>query len=456
MYRMYFFLFCLIGSAQAQPLFESEFSYSQSFGFRTGVPLPDGGWMMVANWQTFDSTGAMLVRLDSALQVAWSKRFRYLRRDDFGTITALSDGNFMVGGAMRQNFTLEEGGALYKVDIDGNLIWSKFYDGVFDDRVLAIFEQADSTLMVFVRYGVTNRATRILHLTADGDIISERHFHTDANNSYGVRAEGVTSNGRGKYFLSGRGFNADSSEFFLFVCALTDQGMEWYRQFDFERTVVSSNDLQFTDDHHIVISGNINDSVTNGTNTLLLKMDTLGNTIWAKEYGLPDQFGEFVGNIGLAADGDLLISGWANNAIFRDMYLAKITPNGIPQWVRTYPGQGLGPVIPRDNRLFLIASKNSNAYLLYTTADGESFCEDSLRSTLLEFPLEPSIIFLTPGEEAPGLTAMVPVTVITADSVMSSLACSGVLRINQLTPQPLRIYPNPATTNIDIVVRDMR
>lgn len=446
---------CLISMSQAQSLYESEFSYSQSFGFRTGVQLPDGGWMMVANWQTFDSTGAMLVRLDSTLQVSWSKRFRYLRKDDFGTITALKDGNFLLGGAMRQNFTLEEGGVLYKVDIDGNLIWSKFYDGVFDDRVLAIFEQADSSLMVFIRYGVSNRATRILHLTADGDIITERHFHTDVNNSYGVRAEGVTTNGRGTYFLSGRGFNEDSSEFFLFVAALTDQGMEWYREFDVERNV-TSNDLQYTDGHHVVILANINDSITNGTNTLLLKIDTLGNTVWAKEYGLPDQFGEVVGNIGLAADGDLLISGWANNAVFRDMYLAKITTNGIPQWARSYPGQGLGPVIPFGNRLFLIGTKDSNAYLFYTTEDGESFCEDSLRSPLVEFPLNPSIIIRTPGEEAPGLTALVPATVITADSVMSNLACSGVLNIDPLHQHRLRLFPNPAVDRVEIDMSGIR
>jgi hypothetical protein len=63
-----------------------------------------------------------------------------------------------------------------------------------NDRVLDIFEQADNTLMIFIREGVNNRPTKVIHANEDGDILSQRAYYV--HNNMGLLANAVVADFR--------------------------------------------------------------------------------------------------------------------------------------------------------------------------------------------------------------------------------------------------------------------
>lgn len=71
---------------------------------------------------------AIVLITDSTLTPQWAKRYKYLNRDDLTCLTPPANGNVLVGGTMRQDFALQYGESLFKLDTAGNVIWHLMYD----------------------------------------------------------------------------------------------------------------------------------------------------------------------------------------------------------------------------------------------------------------------------------------------------------------------------------------
>ena len=197
-------LSCISILSFSQPIVEKTFSNEIKFTLSDGVQFDDGNWMFSAFAYSLtpgDSAMSIVLKTDSTFSLLWAKRYKHLRRDDFSCLTPLKDGNVLIGGTMRQTFSLEDGGSIYKLDTAGNVIWHLMYDEDFDDRVLDIFEQEDSTLMIFIREGVTNRPSKIIHATSQGSIISQRAYTVDSN--LGLLANAVVADESENYYFSG-------------------------------------------------------------------------------------------------------------------------------------------------------------------------------------------------------------------------------------------------------------
>lgn len=440
---------CLCCSlAQAQTYIERAISYDIPTGVVDAEPLP-GGDILLATFaypSTYDSAVAMLVKVDSNLEVRWAKRYKAFTKDDMSSLTTLQDGNILLGGTMRQQFSNQVGGSIYKIDTAGNVIWHKAYSASYDDRVLDVFEEADSSLMIFIRHGVTNQPTKILHANSNGDLLSSTTYF---NGSRGVFAEAVTSDQNGDYYMSGMLYNLTTTRLDLFVCLVNGSGMQWYKLFEFGRSI-SSYGISLTTDGNLMVAGHIQDTNTfNANNLFLMKLDLQGNELWTTEYAQPDPYTESLWGMLPRSNGEMILFGGAGTATGRDGLIFKVDASGNLMWTKGYhhyPIQTgyLAKVLPND-RLFLTMSTSTDSVLLLTASmTGETACsgisKTLVTSTLTVSSSSPSITSSTPN-----ITPNTPVITVSPASIAERTMCSGTVGL----PAPallddVRLYPVPS------------
>lgn len=441
----------------AQPLLEKVLSNEIKLALSDGLRFDDGSWMFSAYGYSItpgDSAMAMVIKTDSSFQPIWAKRYKHLRRDDFSCITALSDGNVLVGGTMRQSFSLDDGGSVFKLDTAGNVIWHLMYAEDFDDRVLDIFEQADSSLMIFIREGVTNRPTKIIHANKNGGIISQRAYTVDST-SFGLLANNVVADENEQYYFSGSVFIQGTQE--LFVCGVNASNLLWYKRFRFDdRSVGSFSSTYNPADQSIILGGTITDTVGIFVNIWLAKIDLLGDVKWAKEYGQDLGYTESVSVIKPLDNGDLMMLGRAFDDQGSQGFAMRLDAMGNKIWERAYdpisPSFGIGDAffLP-DGRMVINANSGEEVYLLQTAADGTAACSNSeISLNVADLALTDTIYALS--VDNPGIVEMIPALEVTDVLVQDSVRCASSVSIETFPTRPLELYPNPVQDRLTVVL----
>ncbi|MEL7530187.1 MAG: T9SS type A sorting domain-containing protein [Bacteroidota bacterium] len=445
--------------AWSQNLTEKVLSTDLKMALSDGVRLEDGSWMFSAFANSItpgDSSMAMVVKTDSSFSLLWAKRYKYLRRDDFSCITKLSDGNVIVGGTMRQSFSLENGGSLYKLDTAGNVIWHLFYDDSSDDRVENIFEQADSSLVIFIRKGVSNNPTKIIHASQEGNIISQREYTLADNQSLGLLADEVVADENEQYYFTGSVSNQGVQE--AYVCALDDNTLLWYKRFRFADRSTSSFKIAYDPmGQSLFIAGGVPDTIGIFTNIWLAKLDLMGNMLWAKEYGGPLRYTEFITGIYPQANGDILLSGSVFNDNGSDGYLMRLDATGNKLWEKGYKPNtttfSLGAFLLADGRMLLNGNSGTAVYLMTTDTNGQSACSSkSITLDVADLSAEDSTYALTVSN--PGILKVVPPVSLSDVVVNDSLLCMSSVSIEKRSLLTLTLYPNPAQDQLTVVLPD--
>jgi len=222
-----------------------------------------------------------IIRLDSSGDSLWIRRFGAVGADDAGhMIIELSDRSFLAVGQGRRSGTTD----LYMVKVDtlGNLTWSKHYGGSGSEYAYGVVETADGGFMIA---GSTTTSTQggsdlwLLRTDALGDTLWTRKF--DYHDGLD-RGDGIVAASNGDFVIGGRTWNGDYAQL------------------------------------------------------LGLRVDSLGNQIWAREFGtLAD--GEFAESIDKTSDGGFIIAGGKGLSSF-DFYLVRLSSDGDSLWAARYNG----------------------------------------------------------------------------------------------------------------------
>lgn len=445
-----------ISIALSQSVIEKVLSNEIKLALSDGVRFDDGSWMFSAFAYSIipgDSAMAMVIKTDSTFTPLWAKRYKFLRRDDFSCITPLIDGNVLVGGTMRQDFSLQDGGSVFKLDTAGNVIWHMMYDEAFGDRVLDIFEQADSSLMIFIREGVTNLPTKVIHANENGNILSQRTY--TVGNNFGLLANNVVSDESEQYYFSGTVFDQGTSE--LYVCAVDDSSLLWYKRFSFdERSVSSFSSAYNPADQSIILGGTIIDTVGIFVNIWLAKIDLLGNVLWAKEYGRDIAYSESSSAIKPLPNGDFMMFGRVFDDQGSEGFAMRLDSMGNKIWERGYnpssPTIGIGGafILP-DGKMLLSGNSGEQVFLLTTSAEGENACSISNVSFNIA---NLSVADTTYGlsTDNPGVQEFIPPLQTYNVSIQDSLLCAASVGIETRLQRHLDIFPNPVLDQLTVVL----
>ncbi len=432
----------------AQALYENVLSVP-SFKTRASDIWNDGmGHFFITAFSypaTYDSSMSLIIKTNDLMQLEWVKRFKILHRDYLTCISPCKDGNLLLGGSARENFNQNSGACLFKVDTSGNLIWSRQYSLSYDDALLKVFEQQDNSLMVFIRNGVSNVSNRVLHCDSNGIILSAHTYSVGFSGLYG---ESVTTDGQGNYFLCGT-VAGGAGNAVLFVSAFRQDSLLWFKQYDPGR-IMTAYGICRLDDGTLTVNGSIADpAISNSYNVWLMRIDTLGNSIWAKEYQQPLAYSETIGGIQSLPNTCTLMLGQANTTNGFTAFAAKIDATGNPVWAGDYgnfPFQSFYTAYPlTDGRILMNAFTLNEAYFTMTDAQGHGVCNNH-PMTLLAAPLNFTVSAVNPVPAVPAITTLSAPVFVTTPQVSISNLCSGNVGTQEWLKEVFPdVFPNPCS-----------
>lgn len=224
-----------------------------------------------------------VVRIDTNGDTLWTRRFGTTGQNDYGReIIQTADGNFLAVG---QGYSSANGTSdlyMVKIDVDGNLVWSKFYG-------------------------------------------------YSTGNEYGYGAVQLPDGG---YAISGSFAFSSTSDLWLLR---TDSNGDtlWTRRFDFHGEVDRGDDIALADDGGFVVGGRTSNA--GNMRMMAMKTDSLGNLLWSHEY--VNSTSDFAESIDNTSDGGFVLCG--GNAYPFDYFVVRIDSLGDSLWAATYDYDGM-------------------------------------------------------------------------------------------------------------------
>lgn len=315
----------------------------------------DGGYI-IAGW-TFspadgDITGPIsgtcpwIVKLDSAGNIIWDKC--YNGKSYVYSLQQTTDGGFIIAGV----------GYVTKLDSSGNITWEKSHSA----SVRSVQQTTDGG---FVAVGWVDvggfRDTWVVKLDASGNTTWERNYGGSSHESgmfiqqtidggY-IVASHTASSGTGDV----SGINHGSGTYDLWIVKLDSLGnLIWERNYGGSAQETARKSVQQTSDGGYIVacettssaSGDVSGLNKGGTDIWVIKLDTLGNIIWERNYG--GSGNETYPSIKQTTDGGYIFIGGTSSSASGDVsgiydatggiWVVKLDPLGNIIWERTYGG----------------------------------------------------------------------------------------------------------------------
>lgn len=352
-----------------------------------------------------------IVKTDFAGNKQWDKRFGGTRIEDLKALLQTRDGGYILGGYSNSGISGDKTESnwdpasanpsndywIIKIDASGNKQWDKRYGGIYDDK-LSCMEQTDDGGYILGGYsgsGISGDKTQpswgstdywIVRVDSAGTKLWDKRFGgTNNDQLYSICCTpdgGYLAGGYSWSQLSGDKTqpNCGASTFCDFWIVKIDRAGN--KQWD-KRYGGSANDelycLQPADDGGYMLggyswSGISGDKTQNNwgpsytSDYWLVKIDSLGNIQWDKDFGGVQREDEF-GTISRTKHGGYLLGGSSysdisgnkseNNLGLEQTWIIKIDSTGNKQWDKTIFTSGhdeTGLAIPTMDGCYAIAN----------------------------------------------------------------------------------------------------
>ena len=284
-------------------------------------------------------TDILIAKLDSNGSISWLKNFGGTGRDISNSSSVFSDNSIIISGYFKDTVSF------------GSTTLSSFGDGDYDgDIFIAKLDSTGNTVWAKNFGGSEGDSASDIQTLDDGSSIVSGWFRDSA--SFGSTT--LTSNGSTDAFFTKLDSNGSVS---------------WIKQFGGIGLDVIYGISSFNNNFLIggvfentISFGDINLTSSGGYDSFYAKLDSNGNTVWAKNFGGIGNDGGY--DIQPLSDGSSIISGnFRNNVTFggttltsagdADGFVAKLDSNGSVIWVKQFGGTGLdsldGITIESDN-----------------------------------------------------------------------------------------------------------
>jgi hypothetical protein len=344
----------------------------------------DGGFVIVGSTASFTINEIMYVlKLDSSGTLMWSKAYNAFGYDRLCGVQQTSDGGFYLSGLVEGGFGYFDH-AMMKVDLNGNVIWAKYFGGIEAEELRKLSITPGGGLLVAgynASFGVGAKEVQAIKLSSNGNILWAKTYGTlyeDFNSACKVASDG-------NYVLSGAVDITGSYGIRPTLIKLDTLGnIIWAKYYsgyieDWGRDLIQTPDGGF-----LLVGDTESYGYGNSRDICIIKTNSVGNVVWAKAYGGIGE--ELVHCVVAAPDGKYIISGTTSSYGFgnRDAFMMKFDINGSVDWFHTYGGitadYGYDLVTTPDNGLALSGRRSSNTlggydvYLIKTDANGYSSC----------------------------------------------------------------------------------
>jgi hypothetical protein len=385
------------------------------------IVMLEDGYLMTGIVKRDGADELLLVKLDFEGNIIWEKEYGGSKGDAGIRLLLTTDGNyFLVGGTASSDGDIENDPYvnglwdywILKIDLNGDIIWSKIYGGMANDTMWDAVLTSDGGLIltgwvessdgdITVHYGWYD--IWILKLNSQGEKVWDYTIGTPSFDFAGGIIETsdkgflVTSSSEG---YSGGNIDCDAineySEATIFKLDSLSN-FQWQQCYGGTSHESVTDLIEISDGYILtcitysgdgdVTGGGYHPGTSGGANSSdiwILKLDFFGNIIWQKCYGgsgddTPDKIFKTDDNNYLifgntsSHDGDVI--GNHSNGGYNDIWIFKINDSGELLWQQCFGGNGdetlEAGVIKVSDYNFIIATT------IYGNSTGQITCQES-------------------------------------------------------------------------------
>jgi len=266
----------------------------------------------------------------------WSRTYGGIENDEALAVVETENGDFIFVGYTSSFGAGAKDVLLYRTDSQGNELWRKTYGGWSDDSANDLIEAEDGG---YVAVGYTHSFGEpygdvwIFKIDDDGEVLWSKSF---GGNEYDAGHALINYNG--DYVIIGVTSSYGSGSLDAWMIKTNDVGaVIWDRDFggsegDYGYDLIESHDGGF------IFAGCTENGTAGGQDAWLVRTTTSGSRTWERKFGGSGSDGGR--SLCATRDGGYAICGWTTSygSGLQDLYLIKTNPVGQEVWDKYFGG----------------------------------------------------------------------------------------------------------------------
>lgn len=417
----------LVTTGFAQTTYQKAFNQGNT-GFhamhlRSASKMNNNSFFSAGIGNSSTMNDAYVMRTDSLSNIIWAKQYgdATFSDDEFVASKPHPDGSLVMAGSTRTGPGGTKDTYIVKIDVLGNLIWTKsFGSASFDELVDILITNSGAIYCI----GSSTGGSFVVKLDAAGNMLWEKLYSSGGGSSF----RGIKITPQNNLIIGGFIFEAPANK--GVVIELDTNGtILWSKKYTGSSSI---NNLTFSD--IAVLPGNEYALSGIEQNRFVAKIDQAGNLMWAKKNSFTGANSN-VEQIELSLDNNAiyLTGGNLYTFPFRQATLSKFSLSGNLLWEKEYGGcneDAFWSIIQDGNNLYLpgvtrtYGGGNTNTLIIKADTAGFTSCFDNFTNATY-LPFSPTVSVLTFNVSSPNFIYANYSTTVTNITVFDSLICTS-------------------------------
>lgn len=452
-------IFCcfIINTCSAQITFQKTFGNGTDWNYGYSVEQTNDFGYIMTGYTLNAVTGQdiYLTKTDVNGDTLWSKIFGGAEYEVGYNVHQLLDGGYVIAGGTTSFGSGDMDVYVIRTDISGDLMWSKTFGGAEFDNAQSIQETTDSSFIIAgwtMNFGAGEEDVYLIKINVEGELLWSKTFgRTKIDKGFSV-----SETTDGGYIIAGYSQSLDPSGYDVYLIKTDVNGDSLWTKTIRSTGYDFSYSVKQTSDGGYIIAG------SSSFQSYLIKTDENGNIIWTKTYG--GEYFYLSAFVEQTSDGGYIMGG--KNYYFGDeltdfnlAFLIKTNSEGDTLWTRTYEGthdQAIFGVDQTQDHGYILAGQSFfdfagyKSYLIKTDSNGNTACSVEIPGAFVDETEAETI-------NQPSITNFVstletdPATITAFNEKEISTICinDNINSFNQVSP--IYIYPNPFNTDIEVI-----
>ena len=305
----------------------------------------DGGFIIAGSTESSGagSSDAYLIKINDSGRRLWSKTYGGEYDEGASCVRQTVDGGYIIAGYKNSPGILDANAYLIKTDKDGNMQWESTYPGNEGTRCKSVIQCDDNGYIMVGSESVrTFNSTFSLLLIIKTDEAGNMVWTKTYSGLYSAGGNSIIQTGSNDFIICGETSGPELEKMDVYLIKINGNGDTlWTRTYGGENNRNAGYSVSKTTDQGLIICGytNYSDSLGSGkADVLLIRTNENGDTLWTKTYGgIGDDYGFSVTE---TKDGGLVLCGSTESfgAGNVNVYLVKTDDLGEMLWSKTFGG----------------------------------------------------------------------------------------------------------------------
>lgn len=481
-HQFYRLLLCCI---TACCLFNFNLQAQDSLTLSTLKSVPDGSEIIEGMLQTSDSKlllvgstnafssggdeDALLIKMSKSGDVDWAKTYGGSADDMILDVKETNNSDYIIVGWTKSFGALSYDFWVFKTDSSGNILWEKRYGGSSNEQAWSVDIDNDDYLVVggTTSFGAGQSDLWALKLDLNGNILWQKTYGSDGDDAPAGPYDEYVARGivdqSGSYVISSMSDSLGNGDFDIWMARLNSTDGSVITQYAYG-DIDEETTWSFTESSNggYLLSGQMTDPITFESDLWALLVDTNGNIIWQKTFGISGKWDEALFAISMQVGGFLLGGYYEESVSDWIATMLKVGNNGNLIWANEYKTGHLdwtNTVYPlTDNTIALVGVTTDtttwNEDIMFIRADSNGTVPNC--NYISSFT--PNVTSTSTIKK--GINLSVANTTVVSQSTSSNINTATFTK-NNLCNQPLSvsefysrqennylIYPNPSSKGL--------